>query len=272
MGRKERARRAWRGAPRRGRAHLAWDPRLGLGRSWHSGLWGAPCTPVFRSTSSMYPEERCGRTNTHTLPTRGSGLLMAPEPPALHPCPTPPRWPEVALPAAPVHCSDPIPAGDVGFRAPFLPGSIAPCWAPSCHPALATGCLGWKLGLYAVSVSLCWSLKGQSGQDAFHRAGGLPRQWRVTTAGRRKGPRGSGLRPGFGLRDHRHRLLGPGRLTPASDRGPEGWPPVGLPPGQQAPDSLLPLPAHEWNCQPWIYLNLLGSYFYFQPRRHGISE
>lgn len=72
-----------------------------------------------------------------------------------------------------------------------------------------TGCLGWKLGMCAVSVSLCWSLKGQPGQDAFHRAGGLPVSPQ-TVAGDycRAEERAPGLRPGFGL-DRGHRLLGP---------------------------------------------------------------
>lgn len=57
-----------------------------------------------------------------------------------------PQRPEVALPAAPVHYSDPIPARDVGFRAPFLPGCVAQCWAPSCHPAPGDRVSGLEAG------------------------------------------------------------------------------------------------------------------------------
>lgn len=174
----------------------------------------------------MWPSEQPGPTETRSLPAQGPGSAetegsTAQEPPCLQfsGCP-------------PLQCNK-LPGSGRGGP-PSLPRCLAQRRALSGGPrALAcppqgrrAWALGGMLGLDMVSVSLCWSLRGQPGQDATPERvlgalclGSGDSGWR---ASQDTEARAWGLGLGSRLQRRQHCLLGP--------RG-QNQPPTGAPRG-----------------------------------------
>lgn len=124
--------------------------------------------------------------------------------------------------------------------------SLALVWEPDC-----TRCLSPSAGPLGDSLSGALSPRA-GGARVSRTVDAVDAEWQ----GLRKEPRNSGGAPAC-------------RSTDAATWGPPGPAAreVGLgrpgrraeafPTNQQAPNSFLPLLAHEWSCHPRIYLNLL---------------